>query len=351
MIGIHYLKEFGNLPHVNHDKNAWRVTLEPLTRWGMIGCGAVAEVKSGPAYQKTQGFELIAVMRRNHELAKDYAKRHGVELYYSDASSLINNNNIDAIYIATPPDSHKEYALQVAKAGKICCIEKPFASRYEDSLAINNAFKANNLPLFVAYYRRSLPRFRKVKELLSKQKIGQVRHITWSLNKPANAVDISAEKNWRTDRKIAYGGYFDDLASHGLDLFAYLLGEFDRVKGIALNQQELYSSRDAVSACWSHKSGVTGAGSWNFGGYSRQDRVVIYGSEGEISFSVFDEKPICIYQSNKPQKIFIENPENIQIHHVKNIYEQLNGLSEHPSSGKTALHTRWVMDEILKTSR
>ncbi|MCG7499588.1 Gfo/Idh/MocA family oxidoreductase [Vibrio sp. Of7-15] len=322
-------------------------THQPI-RWGIIGCGAVTELKSGPAYQKTEGFELAAVMRRSHDKAQDYAKRHKVPAFYTDADDLINSEDIDAIYIATPPDSHKYYALKVAKAGKPCCIEKPLAPNYEDSKDIVTAFKKAEQPLFVAYYRRSLPRFNQIKQILESGSIGKVRHISWHLSKPANDMDLSEQYNWRTDSNIAAGGYFDDLASHGLDLFAYLLGDFDSVQGIGLNQQGLYSALDAISACWSHKSGVTGVGSWNFGCSRRQDKVEIMGSEGQVSFSVFDEQPIRLHREGEEEKLFyIENPENIQLFHVANMYTQLAEGGAHPSSGKSALHTSWVMDKIL----
>ena len=164
---------------------------EKVIRWGIIGCGAVTEVKSGPAYQKTAGFELSAVMRRDQTLGKDYAKRHNIEKYYADAHDLIHDDEIDAIYIATPPDTHKLYGLQVAQAGKICCIEKPLAPNYQDSLEIKQAFEKAKIPLFVAYYRRSLPRFEKVKSLLEQGAIGKIRHISWHLSKAANEIDKS----------------------------------------------------------------------------------------------------------------------------------------------------------------
>jgi len=321
---------------------------KPVIRWGIIGCGAVTEVKSGPAYQKTQGFELAAVMRRDLSLAKSYAQRHDIKRYCDDAASIINDPEIDAIYIATPPDSHKHYALLVAEAAKPCCIEKPLAPSYQDSVEICQAFKDKELPLFVAYYRRSLPRFNKVKSLLDIKAIGNVRHVSWHLSKPANPLDLSGEYNWRTDKTIAKGGYFDDLASHGLDLISYLLGDFKQVQGIGTNQQGLYSSFDAVTANWLHESGITGVGSWNFGASSRQDIITIYGSGGELSFSVFDEQPLVLTQGSKREEFFIDNPENIQLYHVKNIHNQLvNGIL-HPSTGETALHTSWAMEMIVQ---
>lgn len=316
-------------------------------RWGIIGCGDVTEVKSGPAYQNTEGFELVAVMRRDAKKAEDYAKRHGVPKFYSDAEELINDEEVDAIYIATPPDSHKEYALKVAAVGKPCCIEKPMAPSYVESLEIQKAFEQKGLPLFVAYYRRSLPRFSKVKGWLDANEIGDVRHIHWLLSKPPSDIDLSGEYNWRTDAKVAPGGYFDDLASHGLDLFAYYLGEFEEVYGIAKNQMGLYSAKDAITAAWSHVAGVTGEAAWNFGCEEPIDSVEILGSKGKISFSVFDENEICLKNENGEQKYFIEHPKHVQQFHVENLKDDLFGNSTHPSTGKTALHTSWVMDKIL----
>tara|TARA_R110000868_G_scaffold79232_1_gene225505 strand:- start:7231 stop:8208 length:978 start_codon:yes stop_codon:yes gene_type:complete len=317
-------------------------------RWGIIGCGAVTEVKSGPPYQNTSGFKLDAVMRRDLNKAKDFAGRHGVPKYYSDAEKLIKDPDIDAVYIATPPDTHKLYGLLVAKAGKPCCIEKPLAPSYEDGLAIVSAFKDKNIPLFVAYYRRSLPRFLQVEKWIKENEIGEVRHINWSFSKPANAIDVKGDYNWRTDVKVASGGYFDDLASHGLDLFAFLLGDFKKVFGLSLNQQGLYTAKDAITSCWVHKNGITGQGSWNFGGYKREDNVVIYGSKGNIKFSIFSEEDVILENENGIQSLFIENPKHVQQYHVENLKANLIDTLPHPSTGETALHTSWVMSEILK---
>lgn len=316
-------------------------------RWGIIGCGNVTEVKSGPPYQNTDGFELVAVMRRDAEKAADYAKRHGVAKYYSNADDLILDDEVDAVYIATPPDSHKLYALKVAKAGKPCCIEKPMAPSYAESLEVFEAFEKKGIPLFVAYYRRSLPRFSRVMELLDSNEIGQVRHIRWMLTKTPSDADLSGEYNWRTDSKVAPGGYFDDLASHGLDLFIHFLGGISQADGIALNQQGLYTAKDAITGSWLHKNGITGEATWNFGCDRKEDLVEIYGSKGKISFSVFGEDDIVLDNENGEQKEFIEHPKHVQQFHVENLRNHLFEGKEHPSTGKTALHTSWVMDSIL----
>jgi predicted dehydrogenase len=318
-----------------------------VIRWGILGCGDVTEVKSGPAYQKTTGFKIQAVMRRDAIKAADYAKRHNIDKFYSDADDLINDPEIDAIYIATPPDTHHFYGLKVALARKICCIEKPLAPSYKESLEICEAFKSKNIPLFTAYYRRTLPRFEQIKTWLENNEIGIVRSIRWNLTKPASEQDLSGAYNWRTDAKVAPGGYFDDLASHGLDLFTFLLGDIKYISGYSLNQQGLYSAKDAITASWLHESGITGNGNWNFGSSKREDSVEISGSKGKISFSVFENEPIILSNQEGETQLFIEHPENVQLHHVERIREQLLGNSIHPSSDFSAVQTSWIMDKIL----
>lgn len=325
-----------------------KVNKSKTIRWGIIGCGDVTEVKSGPAYQQTEGFELVAVMRRNEEKLKDYAQRHGVRKYYTNADELINDAEVDAVYIATPPDTHKLYALKVAEAGKPCCVEKPLSPSYDESLAIYKAFEEKKIPLFTAYYRRSLPRFVQIDKWLKNNLIGEVRHINWHLSKAPSDTDLSKAYNWRTDASVAPGGYFDDLASHGLDLFAFLLGEMEEVKGISLNQQGLYGAKDAITACWLHKGGVTGAGIWNFGCDRSEDKVAIYGSKGKIQFSVFENEPVVLDCNEKHEELFIEHPKSVQLHHVENIKKHLMGDGfVHPSLGHSGLHTSWIMDKIL----
>ena len=320
-------------------------------RWGFIGCGAVTEVKSGPAYQQVEGFDVVAVMRRDREKARDYAQRHGIAEVYGDAYELIAADHIDAVYVATPPDSHHDLGMAVARAGKICCIEKPITSGYSEAVELCQAFEQVGLPLFVAYYRRSLPRFRQVKDWLEQGKIGDVRHVDWSLMRRPNRFDVSGEANWRTDPAVAPGGYFEDVGCHGLDLLSYLLGNIECVSGFSMNQQGVYGAKDAFVASWQHNYkgySITGSGRWNFGCADYRDHVEIFGDKGMIRFSVFGEQPVELKtESGSIQKV-IENPIHIQKYHVENMLAHLNGELEHPSTGRSAAHTTWVMEQIVR---
>ncbi|SDO15999.1 Predicted dehydrogenase [Rhodoferax sp. OV413] len=321
-------------------------TTTPLA-WGIIGCGAVTERKSGPAFNKVAGSRLVAVMRRNAALAQSYAERHGVPRWTSDADALIHDPEVNAIYIATPPDSHHFYALKVAVAGKICCVEKPMAPSHRECLEMVAAFEAAGLPLFVSYYRRSLPRFAQVKQWLDQGAIGAVRHVHWSFSRKPNTADLAHTANWRTDPKVAGGGYFEDLASHGLDLMGHLLGDICQAKGIASNQQGLYAAADAVSGVWQFASGATGSGYWNFGAAGALDEMLIHGSQGQIKFSVFGEQPVQLQTADGTQSLEIAHPENIQFFHIENMQKHINGQVLHPSTGQTAQRATWVMEQIL----
>ena len=148
-----------------------------MIRWGIIGCGKVTEVKSGPAFSKVKNSQLVAVMRRDAALAEDYARRHNVPRFYSVADDLINDSDVDAVYVATPPVSHAEYAIKVLKAGKPVYIEKPMALNYKECERINKAAEKYKVPVFVAYYRRTLPGFLRIKELIGNGAIGKVRFV------------------------------------------------------------------------------------------------------------------------------------------------------------------------------
>jgi predicted dehydrogenase len=318
-----------------------------VVRWGMIGCGSVTERKSGPAFYKAPGSALVAVMGRRLEAVTDYAARHGIARVYTDADELINDPEVDAVYIATPPDSHHAYSLHVAAAGKHCCVEKPMSLNAGQSREMQKAFAEAGLHLFVAYYRRSLPRFQQVRQWLVEGRIGDVRHLTWTLTKAPSPSDLGGTDNWRTDPAIAGGGYFADLASHGFDLFQYLLGDIVEVAGFTAHQAGLYAAEDAVSASWRFASGALGMGCWNFVADRREDRVEVIGSQGRISFSVFDEHPVQL-ESDEHLSLYIEHHEHIQWHHVLGMNAHIRGEAQHPAVAEQALKTDWVMDQILK---
>lgn len=312
-------------------------------RWGIIGCGDVAEVKSGPGFQQASGSELVAVMRRNGDLAKSYADRHGVPRWYDNADALIAD--CDAVYIATPPGSHCEYALRVAAANKPAYVEKPMARNSHECQLMVEAFAAKGLKLFVAYYRRELPRFRKAKELIDSGILGTLTAVSYRYAEPS--LDrISGPLPWRLQAEHSGGGLFFDLGSHALDILDFLVGEFSDVSGLASRRGTTSEVEDNVVMCFRVGAGVPGTATWNFAAPRREDQLVVDGTLGSLSLSVFGNESVRYSASGETQTFDLPNPVHIQQPLIQTIVDDLRGIGECRSTGCTAARTAAVMDRV-----
>lgn len=320
--------------------------------WGIIGCGQVTELKSGPAFQKTEGSKLVSVMRRNGEKAADYARRHGVQKWTSDASEVIRDPEVNAVYVATPPDSHARYAIETMRARKPVYVEKPMALNYGECIEMNRVAEETGQKLFVANYRRALPGFLKVKEWIETGKIGAIRYVNLRLIKSFMKGDLNPDNlQWRVKPEIAGGGHFFDLAPHQLDILDFILGPIVQVKGIAANQGGKYPAEDIVSASFKFESGVLGSGIWCFTAdpSAAEDTLEFTGEKGKIVFSTFNAIPVKLVTSHGVEAFTYHNPENIQHNLIKTIVNELLGRDVRcPGTGVTAARTARVMDEIVK---
>lgn len=319
-------------------------------RWGFIGCGEVTEKKSGPAFSLIPGSSVYAVMSRSKEKAQSYAQRHNIPHWYTDAQQLINDPNVNAIYIATPPSSHATYAIMAMKSGKPVYVEKPLASSYYDCQRIDRMSEKTHVPCFVAYYRRYLPYFLKVKELLKSGAIGHVISVQVRFACPPRDLDYdSTSLPWRVQRDIAGGGYFYDLAPHQIDLLQELFGPIVHASGFSTNRGGLYETEDSVSAAFQFADGLTGSGSWCFVSHdsARTDRIELIGDKGQICFSVFTYEPIALHTEKGREEFTVPNPEFVQLPLIKNIVEHLQKGDICTADCISATGVNWVMDRIL----
>ena len=320
----------------------------PEVRWGIVGCGAVTEVKSGPAFSKVPGSSLVAVMRRDAAKARDYAARHGVPRWYDDADALIADPEVDAVYIATPPSSHREHALRAIAAGKPVYLEKPMAMNHRECLDIVEAGRAAGVPVFVAYYRRALPRFTTVARLLVDGAIGTPRLVNVLLHHPFEARYRDPDNlPWTVRPEISGGGIFVDIGCHTLDILDFLLGPIVDVRGMSSNQLGAYAAEDSVAMAFAFGSGVLGTGLWNFAADRREDRVEIVGDRGRLVFATFGDGPIRVESDGQTEDIRVANPEHIQQPLIATVVDALLGRGECLSTGDSAARTSRVMDQVL----
>lgn len=319
-------------------------------RWGMIGTGDVTEKKSAPSFNKIEHSRLVAVGNRTPDKAADYARRHKVPSWHRDPFDVIRDPAVDIVYIATPPGSHKEYALEVIRAGKPVYIEKPMARTWEECQVINQAAEEKGIPVYVAYYRRSLDYFLKVKEILHAGQIGKILHINLQQYFPARKEDFRPDAlPWRVIPEDSGGGYFHDMGCHALDILFYLLGDPLKVNGSAANLGGLYIPEDTISALMLLPGGVQVTGSWSYvtpEAYQK-DLVEVTGTEGKVIFSIFSFQPITLIRGERSERITITPPEHIQMPFIQAIIAELKGQGTCPSTGRTAAVTSRVMDQIL----
>jgi 1,5-anhydro-D-fructose reductase (1,5-anhydro-D-mannitol-forming) len=316
-----------------------------IINWGIIGCGNVTEVKSGPGFSRTSGSALAMVMRRDGRLAEDYAKRHGVPRWTMDANAVIADPGVDAVYVATPVGSHLDYALKVCAAGKPCYMEKPMARNTTEAETMVAAFRKAGVPLFVAYYRRGLPRFLKVRDLVANGAIGKLTGVSYRCASPAYA--RSGELPWRLKAEDSGGGLFMDIGCHTLDIIDFIAGPLQAVQGSAANVASDHAVEDSVAMTFRLELGGLGTASWNFASAQSEEVIVFSGTAGRITISTFGQEPVRLERGKEIDQFDLPNPTHIQQPLIGTIVNQLLGKGVCPSTGETALRTTRVMDTVL----
>jgi predicted dehydrogenase len=315
--------------------------------WGIIGCGNVTEVKSGPAFNKVPDSKLVAVMRRNKEKAKDYAARHKVPKWYSDADQLINDPEVNAIYVATPPSSHEEYAIKAMEAGKPVYIEKPMATNAGAAKRIAEMSLQAGIKVCIAHYRRQQPLFLKIKSLLDEKAIGEPRLVNLRCWQPHESDMIAkTDENWRLDPSISGGGLFHDLSPHQIDLMIYFFGKPKEAKGIAFNAAGIYEADDTVAGQIVFENKVLFNGSWCFTIDKKEEWCEITGSKGSLRFSIFEHQPLVITQHGKEKSISFDKLQHVQQPMIERVVQYFLDKAKNPCSAEEGMEVMKLIDQL-----
>jgi len=284
-------------------------------------------------------------MRRKGSLAADYAKRHGVPRWYDDADRLIADPQVDAVYIATPPGTHCEYALRVAAAGKPAYVEKPMARSGGECDRMVKGFAAAELPLYVAYYRRMLPRFLAVADRIQNGSLGTITGVEYRLGMPMHR----SVTGWRFDASLSGGGIFLDMGSHAIDLLDFLLGPLREVSGSAANLASACDVEDTVAMSFRSAAGIPGCVICDFASAANEDELCIRGTEGSATLSIFGSEPVRLQTSSGPAFLDLPNPPTVQQPLIQSVVADLLGTDECPSTGQSARRCSQVMDAVLSS--
>ena len=323
--------------------------LKNSIKWGIIGCGDVTEVKSGPAFNKIKNSSLVAVMRRDATKAKDFALRHGVPNWYSNAEDLIKDDSIDAVYVATPPSSHELYATQAMLAGKNVYLEKPVTTNTLACKRLLEVEKQTGQKIAVAHYRRALPMFEEIKKILDLEFIGKIRAVNIQFYQPhQSSLIANSETNWRIDANIAGAGLFYDIAPHQIDMLLFLFGESKSFFGKALNHSNLYLVEDTVSGIIHFQNDVVFSGNWCFTmpAMAQSDVCKITGENGNIEFSFYSNK--FILNTKSESKTFeFNHPAHIQQPMIEKVVDYFLGNALNPCSLEEAYKSLQIMEGFV----
>lgn len=319
--------------------------------WGIIGCGDVTEIKSGPAFNKVKNSQLVAVMRRDAARAEDYARRHQVPKWYSDAADLIHDPDINAVYVATPPSSHEPYTIAALKAGKPVYVEKPMSVNADAANRMAGMAKEKNQKLVVAHYRRAQPLFSRIKQLVDEKVIGDTRFARLEMYKKTLTPDDlkSPQKAWRVNEADSGGGIFHDLAPHQLDLMYYFFGTPVSMSGMAANQTRVYDADDIVTGNILFESGVLFNGLWSFNvpETDEKDHCEIVGEKGKISFSFFEHRPITLTIDGKTESLSFDALQHVQQPMIQKVVNYFLEEEPNPCSGEEGVEVMRMIDRFV----
>ena len=257
-------------------------------RWGLIGCGDIAQRRVAPALRDLPSCELIAVNRAQSELAPAFAKEFGARRWYLDWKKLLLDEDIDAVYIATPVHLHAEQAVAAAEAGKHVLCEKPMAMNVRECDRMIDACRAHQVKLGVAYYRHFYPVVERIKAILNSGEIGTP--VLAQIN-AFERFDPAADhpRSWLLKKDIAGGGPMFDFGCHRIEVLTNIFGPITEVKAMTANAVFDREVEDTASALFRFERGASAVLSVSHAAAEPKDSLRIFGSVGSIRVSTLNQ--------------------------------------------------------------
>ena len=318
-------------------------------RWGVIGCGDVVEHKSGPSISAAERSRMVMVMRRDAAAARGFAHRHGVAEWTDDAAAVIGSDQVDVVYVATPPSSHLQYVYAAAAAGKPVLVEKPMALNADEARFMVDACADAGVELFVAYYRRFQPHVRRMRDLLAAGAIGRPAHGYADIAVGGFARRVAAgTRVWRDHSAIAGGGGFVDMASHRIDLLVWLLGPVADAAGVAARHEpDLVVEQSALATLRMH-SGALCCVSGDFHSGRDADRFAIFGARGTLTADPLDGHTVTLGSSGATEEFRCTPYPAPHLGLVRHIESVLLDGAPNQASGAAGLITETVLDDAVR---
>jgi 1,5-anhydro-D-fructose reductase (1,5-anhydro-D-mannitol-forming) len=245
-------------------------------RFGIIGCGSIAAGSFAPSLLKSEHAELVAVCRRDHGKAQKFAAQFGGCAAYASAAELTADEQVDAVVVATPTDTHAEFSVLAAQQGKHVLCEKPMARNAAECRQIVEACVEAGVGLAVAYRRRLFPQVLRAQKLIADGAIGRMvcvrtHYSGWMSGGP---------ENWRTHPVI--GGAMMEMAVHRLEVLLNFAGQPTEVSALVETVEHDWPVDDTDALLMRFAGGHIGVHSTILTSPPRRDQAIIDGTEGRV---------------------------------------------------------------------
>lgn len=317
-----------------------------MLNWGVVGCGDVVFKKSGPSILQADRSRIAAVMRRDADKARSFAEAHNIPLCTDDADEVIGHPEVDVVYVATPPSSHKPYVLAAAAAGKHVLVEKPMGMSAEEDREMVAACEQAGVELFVAYYRRFHPHVIKMKEIIDAGRIGRPVMAQIDFAQPPTT---NYDFKWRVEPEVSGGGLFVDVVTHRIDLMVYLLGEPLEANGTASTFDAASRVEDAAVLTIRFAGAALCSAMGDFASGRSADRFIITGTQGTICSERLDGHAFTLTAGDHCEAFNFSPLAAPHLGLIRHIERVLAGEEPNASSGRHGMATDWILDRGLRT--
>jgi len=315
--------------------------------WGLIGAGDIVRKRVAPAINALENCQLIAVSRNRADLAEGFAKEFGAEKWFADWRELLKDEEVEAVYIATPVFLHKAQTVAAAENGKHVLCEKPMALNAKDCEEMIAACKANNVKLGIAYYRRFYPVIERIKQIIASNEIGKISVAQMNafefFNPPFNH-----PRFWLLEKEKSGGGPMMDFGCHRLEVLMNLFGQVSQVKSVVGNAVFKRETEDTAIASLKFESGVFANVTVTHAAFEPKDTLEIFGTKGTVSVPVLNKETIIIKTENGERTEIHPNHANVHQPLIEDFTNAVLNDRDPQITGETGKIIAELEDEIYR---
>jgi predicted dehydrogenase len=318
-------------------------------RWGILGCGDIVRKRVARALQDDRDCQLLAACRRDRARLADFCREFDVPRAYTDATELLADRQIDAVYIATPVRQHLPQTLAAAAAGKHVLVEKPMARSVAECDQMIAACRCARVKLGVAYYRRFYAIVARMRELLKQNALGTIFSVS-AVTAARFAIAPGEDGYWRVDLAEG-GGALMDIGSHRIDLFLDLFGPIEHVHARCGTRAGKYEAEDCATLLLRFASGVHGTLQCFFGTDTQHDELTIVGNAGWLRADPLNGSRLLVGRGNEVREEMHPPPDNLHAPLIADFVEAVIKGREPRVSGEEGRRTNEVMERAYGAAK